>query len=115
MALIYYDQTIKYSYKLVIAGLSETSRAISIHELGNYVSHKTQFPPSVCYKIIKENLDKGLAYKSIRKVGDLYMTYPTNLLPMHKKINQQSRIRNVKNGNQSKTKNENEKRKIVDN
>ncbi|XP_034487173.1 uncharacterized protein LOC117791504 [Drosophila innubila] len=101
MALIYYDQTIKGSYELVMAGLSESSSAISIHELGNYVSHQTQFPRSVCYKIIKEVLDKGLTCKSIRQVGDLYITVPTELLP-NAKTKEQSRFKNVKNLNQNK-------------
>ncbi|KAH8407994.1 hypothetical protein KR222_009824 [Zaprionus bogoriensis] len=81
MALIYYDQTISNPYELILAGLTETSRAVSIHELGEYVSIKTEFPPSVCYKVIQEALEKGLAYKSIQQVGNLYSTFPTTVTP----------------------------------
>ncbi|KAH8312351.1 hypothetical protein KR044_010362 [Drosophila immigrans] len=79
MSLIYYDKTIKTPFELVLAGLKEISRATSIHELGNYVTIKTDFPASLCYQIIKKSLNEGLACKTIRQLGDLYMATPSKL------------------------------------
>ncbi|XP_060657422.1 uncharacterized protein LOC132792184 [Drosophila nasuta] len=79
MALIYYDKTIKTFYELILSGLKETSRPTSIHELVNYVTVKTDFPGSVCYQVIRKALDKGLACKTIRQLGDLYMAIPSNI------------------------------------
>ncbi|ALC46291.1 CG14330 [Drosophila busckii] len=76
MALIYYDKSISTAYELVLAGLREASaKALSIEELGVYVTNRTQFPASVCQRIIQEALDEGLACKTIGQLHNQQLYY----------------------------------------
>ncbi|XP_022215368.2 uncharacterized protein LOC111069565 [Drosophila obscura] len=76
MALIYYDRTINSPLELILAGLRESSQATSVQELGVFVTAKTSFPAEVCYKIIREALEEGMACKTIGRVGKLYYALP---------------------------------------
>ncbi|KAH8382255.1 hypothetical protein KR009_002561, partial [Drosophila setifemur] len=77
MALAYYDRTLNSSYELVLAGLRESSNPTSLLQLSTFVTRKTGYPREVCYRIIVEALEEGMASKSIRQVGELYCTVPS--------------------------------------
>ncbi|KAH8271308.1 hypothetical protein KR018_006099, partial [Drosophila ironensis] len=88
MAFVYYDQTITTPYDLVMAGLKQSAKAISLQQLGTYVSGMTGFPADVCHKIIVEALEMGMDLETIREVDEqLYYAVPPKppSLPKHQK------------------------------
>ncbi|XP_017076596.2 uncharacterized protein LOC108111586 [Drosophila eugracilis] len=76
MALIYYDHTINSPLELILAGLKDATTGSSLRDLATFVTRKTGFPGEVCYKVIMEALDDGMAFKTIRQVNGLFYEIP---------------------------------------
>ncbi|KAH8356408.1 hypothetical protein KR084_011917, partial [Drosophila pseudotakahashii] len=76
MPLIYYDRTINSPQELILAGLRDANAGTSLADLATFVTRKTGFPGEVCFKVITEALEEGMASKTIRQVQGLFYDIP---------------------------------------
>ncbi|XP_017046779.1 uncharacterized protein LOC108091906 [Drosophila ficusphila] len=76
MPLIYYDRTINSAQELILAGLRDATTGTSLRDLTTFVTRKTGFPGEVCFRVIVDALEEGMACKTIREKDGLFYDLP---------------------------------------